>query len=139
MRTVVDTGVFVSAAIKAQTPPSAAVHLAVVRCVLLKSRSTEAELMEVIDRPYLARLIAPTARAQLVELMTKAELVSITESIALCRDPKDDKFLELAVSGGADVIVSGDADLLVLNPFRGIPIVPPATFVRGTEQSSESL
>jgi uncharacterized protein len=71
--------------------------------------------------------------------MTKAELVSITESIALCRDPKDDKFLELAMSGGADVIVSGDADLLVLNPFRGIPIVPPATFVRDTEQSPESL
>jgi putative PIN family toxin of toxin-antitoxin system len=138
MRTVVDTGVLVSAAIKAQTPPSAAVHLAVVRGVLLKSRSTEAELMDVIDRPYLARLIAPTARARLVELMTKAELVSITESIATCRDPKDDKFLELAVSGGADVIVSGDADLLVLNPFRGIPIVPPATFVRDAERSPES-
>jgi predicted nucleic acid-binding protein len=61
MRTVIDTGVFVSAAIKAQTPPSAAVHLAVVRGVLLKSRSTEAELMEVIDRPYLARLIAAAA------------------------------------------------------------------------------
>jgi uncharacterized protein len=67
--------------------------------------------------------------------MAMAELVSITEHIAACRDPKDDKFLELAVNGKADVIVSGDADLLALNPFRGIPIVPPAAFVRGTARA----
>ncbi len=47
-----------------------------------------------------------------------------------CRDPKDDKFLELAANGRADVIISGDADLLVLNPFRDIPILAPAAFGR---------
>ena len=57
-------------------------------------------------------------------------MVNITEHIAACRDPKDDKFLELAVSGRADLIVSGDQDMLALNPFRGIPIVTPAAFVR---------
>jgi predicted nucleic acid-binding protein len=61
--------------------------------------------------------------------MAGAELVPITETILASRDPKDDKFLELAVSGGADVIVSGDADLLVLNPFRGIAIMTPSLFV----------
>ena len=61
-----------------------------------------------IDRPYLAPLIAPAARERLAELMAMPELVSITERIAICRDPKDDKFLELAVNGKADVIVSGD-------------------------------
>jgi predicted nucleic acid-binding protein len=61
--------------------------------------------------------------------MTSAELVTITARIAACRDPTDDKFLELAVNGHADLIVSGDADLLALNPFRGIPIVTPATFL----------
>ena len=44
------------------------------------------------------------------------------ERITACRDPHDDKFLELAVNGQADLIVSGDADLLALNPFRDIPI-----------------
>lgn len=68
--------------------------------------------------------------------MALAELVHIAERIAVCRDPKDDKFLELAVNGKADVIVSGDADLLVLNPFRGITIVPPATFVQGARHRS---
>jgi predicted nucleic acid-binding protein len=57
--------------------------------------------------------------------------VAIAERIAACRDPTDDKFLELAMNGHADLIVSGDADLLVLNPFQGIPIVPPATLVQG--------
>jgi putative PIN family toxin of toxin-antitoxin system len=135
MRVVIDTGVFISAAIKAQTVPNIAVYRAAQRGVLLKSSSTEAELIEVIDRPYLARLIAPVARARVLELMALAELVPIVERIAACRDPKDDKFLELAVNGRADVIVSGDADLLVLNPFRGILIVPPATFVHGAARS----
>ena len=68
----------------------------------------------------------------LAKLMAAAELVTITERIAACRDPKDDKFLELAVSGKAEEIVSGDSDLLDLSPFRGIPIVAPARFVRDT-------
>jgi predicted nucleic acid-binding protein len=63
-----------------------------------------------------------------------AELVAITEKIAACRDSTDDKFLELAVGGHADFILTGDADLLTLNPFRGIPIVNPATFVQGASR-----
>jgi uncharacterized protein len=130
MRVVIDTGVLISAAIKAQTLPSIAVYRAVQRDVVLKSDMTEAELREVIARPYLARLIAPTARVRLMDLMASAELVPVTERIAACRDPKDDKFLELAVNGQADLIMSGDADLLVLNPFRTIPIITPAAFVQ---------
>jgi predicted nucleic acid-binding protein len=51
--------------------------------------------------------------------------------IAACRDPTDDKFLELAVNGHADLLVTGDGDLLALDPFRQIPIVTPAAFVQG--------
>jgi uncharacterized protein len=47
-----------------------------------------------------------------------------------CRDPTDDKFLELAVNGNADIVLTGDADLLALNPFRGIPIVAPGSFIQ---------
>ena len=54
--------------------------------------------------------------------------------IAESPDPTDDKFLELAVNGRADLIVGGDADLLALDPFRGIPIVTPAGFLQRTEQ-----
>lgn len=84
--------------------------------------------MDVIDRPNLTRLIAPAARHRLMQLMAMAELITITERFAACRDRKDDKFLELAVNGRADLILTGNNDLLVLNPFRGIPIIAPVSF-----------
>jgi uncharacterized protein len=131
MRVVVDTNVFVSAALKDKSLPAMAVHIIEQRGILLKSIATERQLFEVVARPYLASLIAPVTHDWLKKLLTAAETVTITERIVVCRDPTDDKFLELAVNGQADLIVSGDADLLVLNPFRGIPIVAPATFVQG--------
>jgi putative PIN family toxin of toxin-antitoxin system len=130
MRVVVDTNVFVSAALKDQSLPALAVHIVEERDVLLKSLATERQLFDVLARPHFALLSAPATHAWLRELLAAAEPVTITGGIAACRDPTDNKFLELAVNGHADLIVSGDADLLALNPFRGIPIVPPATFVQ---------
>ena len=80
-----------SAAIKTETIPSIAVHRAAQHGVLLKSRGTGAELIEVLDRPYLARLIVPESRAPLLELMALAELVPITEHVVACRDLKNHK------------------------------------------------
>lgn len=57
------------------------------------------------------------------------QIVEIEESIRICRDPKDDKFLEVAVNGQATSLMTGDQDLLILHPFRSIPIVTPRTFV----------
>jgi predicted nucleic acid-binding protein len=59
--------------------------------------------------------------------MTAAKLVTLIERIVACRDP----FLEQAVNGHAELIVSGDADLLVLNPFGEIRIITPAALVQG--------
>ena len=131
MRVVLDTNVLVSAALKRQSTPSMAARLVEHRGTLLKSLVTEQQLFEVVARPYLASLIDAESQAWLKRLLAHAELVAIGERIAACRDPTDDKFLELAVSGRADLIVSGDADLLTLNPFRDIPIVTPAIFVQG--------
>jgi uncharacterized protein len=130
MRIVVDTNVFVSAALKDKSLPALAVHLVGQRGTLLKSTATERQLFEVLTRPYLASLISPATHDWLKKILATAEAVNIVERISACRDPTDDKFLELAVNGNADLIVSGDADLLALNPFRGIPILPPATFVQ---------
>jgi len=65
----------------------------------------------------------------LAALVNQAKFVEITETITECRDPKDNKFLELAVCGGADCLISGDGDLLALHPFRGIRILPPQAFL----------
>jgi uncharacterized protein len=131
MRVVVDTNVFISAALKENSPPGTAAHLAAANHVLLKSTITEQELFVTLAQRRLAPLIPPRFRNWLSEVLAAAELVAITERIAACRDPKDDKFLELAVTGRADVIITGDRDLLALNPFRSISIITPAEFVQG--------
>jgi putative PIN family toxin of toxin-antitoxin system len=97
---------------------------------LLKTTITEQEILEVLQRPRIAPKIAPFFLDNLREMLAAAELVTITKRVTACRDPKDDKFLELAVNGHADVIVSGDDDLLVLDTFQGIPIITPAAFAR---------
>jgi uncharacterized protein len=128
MRIVLDTNVLVSAALKRQSTPGIVAHTIEQSGGLLKSLLTEQQLFEVVTRPYFATLIDDDTRAWLRKLMAAAELVDITERIVVCRDPTDDKFLELAVNGRADLIVSGDADLGVLNPFRNIPVLSPAVF-----------
>jgi putative PIN family toxin of toxin-antitoxin system len=134
MRLVVDTNVFVSAALKENSLPFLVARWIDRHDGLLKSAATEQQLLEVLDRAYIAAATIPLLREGLVRMLAAAELVPITERIAVCRDPTDDKFLELAVNGHADLIVSGDADLLALNPFRDIPIVTPAAFVRAVSR-----
>lgn len=131
MRTVIDTSVAVSAVLMPRSIPRLAVDLAVARSVLLQSMATIEELDEVLRRPAFAKYVSEQARLEfLAALVNQSEIVPITERIAECRDSKDNKFLELAVSGKATYIVSGDDDLLVLNPFRGIAIMNPAAFVQ---------
>ncbi len=64
-----------------------------------------------------------------MSLVQKSILIEIKEKVEECRDPKDNKFLELAINGKATAIVSGDKDLLILHPFRGIPIVTVSQFL----------
>jgi uncharacterized protein len=130
MRVVLDTNVLVSAALKRHSTPGVAAHIVELHHNLLKSPATEQQLFEVIARPHFAAVLPADTRVWLRALMAAAELVSINERIAECRDPTDDKFLELAINGRAGLIVSGDRDLLVLDPFRSIPIITPAAFVQ---------
>jgi hypothetical protein len=80
-------------------------------------------------------LVSTAARAEfLVAYREAVQLVPITSRIEICRDARDNKFLNLAIDGQADVIVSGDADLLDLNPFGSIRILPPHQFIALAEQ-----
>lgn len=128
MRVVVDTNVFVSAALKESSWPGLVVRWLDESGGLLKSGATEAQVIDVLQRPYFAKKLPPTYPDKVRRIFATAEQVAIAERIVACRDPTDDKFLELAVSGRADMIVTGDLDLLVLNPFRGIPIITPIAF-----------
>jgi len=97
---------------------------------LLVSRATVEELNDVLRREAFDRYVTEEERIQfLTALVREAILIDVTETVTECRDPKDNKFLELAVAGRASCIVSGDDDLLVLHPFRGIPILTPRAFL----------
>jgi len=130
MRLVVDTNVFVSAALKEGSWPAHTIRWVFKYDGLLKSAATEQELFAVLQRPRFADKIAPIFLQEVRAMLMMAELVTIAERMALCRDPADDKFIELAVNGNADLIVTGDADLLALDTMRDIPIVTPAAFVK---------
>ena len=130
MRLVVDTNVFVSAALKESSWPGHTILLIGRYGGLLKSTATEQELLDVLQRPRFAPKIAPVFLDGVRRILAAAELVTITERLTLCRDPADDKFLELAINGSADLIISGDGDLLAMGSVRDISIVTPAAFVR---------
>jgi putative PIN family toxin of toxin-antitoxin system len=110
--------------------PRQALEQALLKGRVLLSFATLAELYEVLGRKKFLRYIdEEDIRSFLAALTREAEWVEVNVRIAVCRDPKDDKFLELAVSGNATHIVTGDADLIALNPFRGIEILPPHRFL----------
>jgi putative PIN family toxin of toxin-antitoxin system len=130
LRCVFDTNVLVSALLKPESKPRQALDVAVGHGKVLLSFATLAELNEVLTRQWLRQFVyEEIVRSFLAGLTLDAELIDVDARIVACRDPKDDKFLELAVSGGATHIVSGDADLLTLNPFRGIRIISPNKFL----------
>ena len=93
-------------------------------------RGGPSEISEVLARPKFARVLADDRRREILELLTAAALwVEPETAIAACRDPKDNRYLELALAAGATAIVSGDEDLLVLDPWRDIRVLRPAQFL----------
>lgn len=129
-RYVFDTNVMVSALLFDQSKPAQAFNAALDRGSILLSHSVLKELTEVLGREKLRPYLVPEEREQFIIALLKESLfIDINETIQVCRDPKDDKFLELAVNGRADCIITGDKDLLTLNPFRKIPIIKPDEFL----------
>jgi putative PIN family toxin of toxin-antitoxin system len=132
LRTVFDTNVVVSAVLLAGSVPRRAFDAALRLGQVLVSAATVAELEDVLRRPKFDRYIREDERLEFLDAFVReAKVVEVTDVVTDGRDPKDNKFLELAVSGRATHVVSGDADLLVLHPFRGISIVTPQVFLDG--------
>ena len=121
---VLDANVFVSAIISSQSTARQAFDRAVDTGIILMSNPVFLEISEVLLRPKFDRYIDRVKRQNFIEdLLRIVNFVEINQQISECRDPKDNKYLELAVCGGAKLIVTGDNDLLVLNPFRRITIL----------------
>ena len=129
-RVVIDTSILISAALFGSGKPAAAVDYAVTHCTIIFSRPTFDELATRIMRQKFDRYVSTTERQVYLDKMyATATWVEIPETLAVCRDPDDNKVLETAVSGRAECILTGDHDLRALDPFQGIPIVSAAQFL----------
>ncbi|WP_414587486.1 putative toxin-antitoxin system toxin component, PIN family [Scytonema sp. PCC 10023] len=130
IRVVCDVNVIISAVLLPGSKPDRALRKAQDLGELLVSESIWLELEQVLARPKFNRYITPEERNDfLVDLSETVQFIKVTEQINECRDPKDNKYLELALSGKAECIVTGDDDLLVLNPWRGIEILTVQEFL----------
>jgi putative PIN family toxin of toxin-antitoxin system len=133
LRAVVDTNILVRAVIK----PLGSVGPVLRRLrdgayVLLYSEPLLTELVDVLNRPRIRdkySLTPDDIETVVALVLLRGEGIVPTRRIDICRDPKDNMLLEAAADGNADVIVSGDKDLLDLEAFEEIPIVGPADFL----------
>jgi putative PIN family toxin of toxin-antitoxin system len=120
----------VAAALKADGVPMQALLHAEEVDVIALSADVEAEIAGVLARPKFARAVSRERRDHLLEIL-RAEAIWFepVARITDCRDPKDNKYLELALAAGAETIVSSDEDLLVLDPWRGVRILRPSAYL----------
>ena len=129
-RFVLDTNTLVSAALFPHGLPGRVLDKVVAEGFLIVSVQTWAEFADVLYRDKFDKYLSESRRKAFLDSVEAVSFtVEIRETFTACRDPKDDKFLEVAVNGYADVIVTGDKDSLVLNPFRNIPIVEARAFL----------
>lgn len=130
MRLPIDTNVLVGALLFRNSWSAQAFRRATSRHIILMSEPLWLEVTEVFQRPKFRKYFSEQEGQQFLDYVAfKAEWVLTRTQIRVCRDPKDNMILELAVSGKADCIVTGDQDLLALDPFQGIRIVTPQAFL----------
>ncbi len=129
-RLVVDTNALISRLLLPQSIPGRAVRKAVDEGRVLVSEVTLAELAEVLSRAKFDPYVTIEERQTFMRLLGRtAELVPITRRVQVCRDPKDDMILDLALNGEAHLVITGDRDLLALDPFEGIPIITQSAYL----------
>ena len=128
---VFDTNCLVSASILPNSSIRHAFDKAIRLGAIASSQKVFEEYTEVIFRRKFDKyFISDEERLFIINLVvTKLNVFSPIEVITDCRDPKDNKFLELAVSSSASCIIIGDKDILILHPFRGIPILNAKDFL----------
>lgn len=129
-RVVFDTSTLISAVLKPQSVPAQALSWAWEVAEVIVSDDTLGELEQVLARErFDAYRDVDVRRAFFEHYRDMTRLVPVIDQVEACRDPKDDKFLSLAVAGAASIIVSSDDDLLSMGRFRDVTIIRPKAFV----------
>lgn len=134
---VFDASSIVGALLNQNSLPERALLLARSKDVICLSAAVEAEIREVAGRAKFRKYLTLQRIELILDVVTAAAfVVEPNEAVTDCRDVKDNKYLELALAAGADVIISSDQDLLTLDPWRGIRIMTPAAYVARQSESS---
>jgi uncharacterized protein len=127
---IFDASSIVGAALKADTTPMRALLAARARDTLALSIALYEEIREVLGRTKFADALPPERQQDILQLLSAAAIWAEPDIVVIdCPDPDDNKYLELAVSVGASVIVSSDRHLLDLNPWQGVMIIRPAEYL----------
>ncbi len=130
MRVVFDTNILVSFAIRPNRALERMFDHIAVHGRSLVSEDTIDELFDVLSRDKFRKYIPLNMSLDFIDWYVGiSEQVLVTDKIVACRDPKDDKFLALAVSGRADCIVAGDLDLVEMVQFDGVAVFRPSDFL----------
>jgi putative PIN family toxin of toxin-antitoxin system len=130
---VFDSGIWISA-IKYRGVPLEALTFGLEHHDVLTCDELEGEVVRILNRKF---AIDPAdSRQQLAELLEHAKRILVTGKLSgVCRDPKDDFILECAATGSADRIVTGDKDLLTLDPYGPIRILTPRQYLDDAKHS----
>jgi putative PIN family toxin of toxin-antitoxin system len=127
---IFDTNTFISAILLENSTSALALDKAFQTGKIVVSDATFLEFTQVLFRKKFDKYLTNERRLQ---ALSKLERDTISQSVVtrlnICRDPKDDKYLELAVDCNACCIITGDQDLLILNPFHDIRIISPGDFL----------
>jgi len=136
MRVVIDTNVWISSLLIPDSASAQAVDEALSQSEVMVSDATVEELSDVLSREKFDQYVSLDDREHFLRhLLQVTTMVSVISEVTDCTDPSDNQFLALALDSESDLIVSGDADLLSLHPWRGIEIISPAEFVANDEKT----
>lgn len=129
-RIILDTNILISYALSYHSIPGQVAERAIQKGWALYSEETILELVETLSKEkFNAYITEAEKEAFLTKLLPRLHEINTTHIVTACRDEKDNKFLELALSGKADYIITGDQDLLTLNPFQGVEIIQPRGYL----------
>ncbi len=139
-RVIFDTNTLISRLLLPKSETARAVRRLLELAQPLVSESTLSELAKTLSRDKFDRYVSLADRQDFFQKFARvAEWVEVTTVVRECRDPRDNQFLELAIDGEANLILTGDADLLELSSFRGVAILAPAATLAMSDQSIMEL
>ena len=139
-RVVIDTNILVSRLLMRKSIPAQVVDKVLDSSKIIFSDNSFDELKEVLTRSKFDKYVSIEDRLKFINILKiLAIIVEVKQSVFHCRDPKDNKILEAAVSRHARYIITGDEDLLVLKSFKNIQIISPKDYLNAITQISPTF